>query len=119
LVLLFQVSVQAADLTGKLVAGPVTVAAVGDIMLGSDYPAPELPPEDGRALLDAGRDLFRQADVSFGNLEGVLSDGGLGVKNTESPYVYAFRTPTRFAHTLKDAHLKVLSLANNHSRDFG
>jgi poly-gamma-glutamate capsule biosynthesis protein CapA/YwtB (metallophosphatase superfamily) len=98
---------------------PLTVAAVGDIMLGSDYPSAELPPEDGRALFDEVRDLFQLADVSFGNLEGVLSDGGLCAKNTDSAYVYAFRTPTRFARTLKDARLKVLSLANNHCRDFG
>lgn len=98
---------------------PVTVAAVGDIMLGSDFPFAELPPEDGRSLFDEVRDLFQRADVSFGNLEGVLSDGGLCAKNTESANVYAFRTPTRFARTLKDASLKVLSLANNHSRDFG
>jgi poly-gamma-glutamate capsule biosynthesis protein CapA/YwtB (metallophosphatase superfamily) len=98
---------------------PVTVAAVGDIMLGSDFPYPELPPEDGRALFDGVRGLLGQADLSFGNLEGTLCDGGLCVKNTESANVYAFRTPTRFARTLKDAHFKVLSLANNHSRDFG
>lgn len=98
---------------------PVTVAAVGDIMLGSDFPSAELPPDDGRALFDEARDLFQRADVSFGNLEGVLCDGGLCAKNTDSAYVYAFRTPTRFARTLKEARLKVLSLANNHSRDFG
>lgn len=117
--LLFQVPFQAADLPGKPEARPVVVAAVGDIMLGSDYPTPELPPEDGRALFDEVRDLFQQADLSFGNLEGTLCDGGLCAKNTESANVYAFRTPTRFAGTLKDAHLKVLSLANNHSLDFG
>jgi hypothetical protein len=33
----------------------VTVAAVGDIMLGSDFPTPELPPEDGQALFDPMR----------------------------------------------------------------
>jgi hypothetical protein len=88
-------------------------------MLGSDYPTPELPPEDGRALFDEVRDLVQQADVSFGNLEGTLCDGGLCAKNTESVNVYAFRTPTRFARTLRDAYLKVFSLANNHIRDFG
>jgi poly-gamma-glutamate capsule biosynthesis protein CapA/YwtB (metallophosphatase superfamily) len=97
----------------------VSVAAVGDLMLGSDFPSPRLPPDDGQGLLDPAKDLFRQADVSFGNLEGVLADGGVCVKNTDSPNVYAFRTPTRFAARLKDAHLKVVSLANNHAMDFG
>jgi poly-gamma-glutamate capsule biosynthesis protein CapA/YwtB (metallophosphatase superfamily) len=109
----------AADRPGNQGPQPVTVAAVGDVLLGSDFPTPELPPDDGRALFDEVRGLLNKADVSFGNLEGTLCDGGLCAKNTESPNVYAFRTPTRFARTLKEAHLKVLSLANNHSRDFG
>lgn len=108
-----------ADQPVKQETAPVTVAAVGDIMLGSDFPSPRLPPEDGRALFDEVRDFFRRADVSFGNLEGTLCDGGLCAKNVESPNVYAFRTPTRFARTLQDAHLKVVSVANNHSMDFG
>ena len=109
----------AADQPGKQEPARVTVAAVGDIMLGTDFPTPRLPPEDGRPLFDEVRDLFHRADVSFGNLEGTLCDGGLCVKNVDSPNVYAFRTPTRFARTLQDAHLKVVSLANNHSMDFG
>ncbi len=111
--------VLAADQPGNQEPKPVTVAAVGDIMLGSDFPTPELPPEDGRALFDEVRGLLGRADVSFGNLEGTLCDGGMCAKNTARANVYAFRTPTRFARTLKEAHFNVLSLANNHSRDFG
>jgi hypothetical protein len=117
--LLCLASFPSAGLGDTPAAQPLTVAAVGDIMLGSDYPTAELPPEDGRALFDEVRDLFQQADVSFGNLEGTLCDGGLCAKNTESANVYAFRTPTRFARTLREACLKVFSLANNHFRDFG
>lgn len=104
---------------GRGTGAPVTVAAAGDIMLGSDFPTPRLPPEDGLTLFEEVREIFRRADVSFGNLEGTLCDGGLCAKNVESPNVYAFRTPTRFARTLKEAHLKVVSLANNHTLDFG
>jgi len=110
---------QAENQPGKPEPAPVTIAAVGDIMLGSDFPSPRLPPDDGQALFDEVRDLFQQADISFGNLEGTLCDGGLCAKDTENPNVYAFRTPTRFARTLSGAHLKVLSLANNHTLDFG
>ena len=117
--LIFLKPALAADPPGSPEAARVTVAAVGDIMLGSDFPTPELPPEDGRALFDPVRGLLQRADVRFGNLEGTLCDGGLCAKNTESSNVYAFRTPTRFAQTLKEAHFNVLSLANNHSRDFG
>jgi Bacterial capsule synthesis protein PGA_cap len=117
--LLLCVPIQAVELPEKPGSIPVTLAAVGDIMLGSDFPTPQLPPEDGRGLFDEVRDLFHQTDVSFGNLEGTLCDDGMCAKNTESVNVYSFRTPTRFARTLKDAHFNVLSLANNHSLDFG
>ena len=77
----------AADQPGNREPLPVTVAAVGEIMLGSDFPTPEIPPEDGRALFDEVRGLLQQADVSFGNLEGTLCDGGVCAKNTESTNV--------------------------------
>lgn len=117
--LLLMAPAPAADQPGTQAPMPVTVAAVGDLMLGSDFPTPDLPPQDGRALFDAVRGLLGKADVSFGNLEGTLCDGGRCAKNTARANVYAFRTPTRFARTLKEAHFSVLSLANNHSRDFG
>lgn len=117
--LLFLALARGADRPAAPHPGPVTVAAVGDIMLGSDYPSPRLPPDDGLALFDEVRHLFRQADLSFGNLEGPLCDGGLCAKNTDNPNVFAFRTPSRFARTLAAAHLRVLSLANNHALDFG
>lgn len=103
--------------------GPVTamrVVAVGDVMLGSDWPEDRLPPEEGRALLAAAQPLLRAADVAFGNLEGVLMDGGTPVKRCQdAASCYLFRTPTRFARTLAEAGFTVMSLANNHARDFG
>ncbi len=105
------------------VEGPVTalrVMAVGDVMLGSDWPEDRLPPEEGRALLAAAQPLLCAADVAFGNLEGVLMDGGPPVKRCrEAASCYLFRTPTRFARTLAEAGFTVMSLANNHARDFG
>jgi len=113
------VSAWAGEPQEQRIPEPITIAAVGDIMLGSDFPSPRLPPEDGRALLAPVSHLLGQADLSFGNLEGPLCDGGLCAKDLDSPNVYAFRTPTRFARTLAGAGLKVLSLANNHALDFG
>ncbi len=96
----------------------VTVAAVGDIMMGSDFPSPILPAENGRYLFEEVKEHLT-ADVVFGNLEGPLCVGGYTGKNTRSGRSYAFRTPPRFARNLLDAGFTCMSLANNHARDFG
>ncbi|MBM4287148.1 MAG: CapA family protein [Deltaproteobacteria bacterium] len=95
------------------------MAAVGDIMMGTDFPYNKLPPDDGRSLFSEVREVLQQADIAFGNLEGPLCDGGACAKDTESPNVFAFRTPTRFVSNLATAGFKVVSLANNHALDFG
>jgi poly-gamma-glutamate capsule biosynthesis protein CapA/YwtB (metallophosphatase superfamily) len=98
----------------------IAVVAVGDIMLGTDFPAPRLPPDDGVEQLSAAAPILQQADIAFGNLEGVLLDGGEPAKTCRDPAAcYLFRSPPRFADTLATAGFTVLSLANNHARDFG
>jgi poly-gamma-glutamate capsule biosynthesis protein CapA/YwtB (metallophosphatase superfamily) len=95
------------------------IAAVGDIMLGSDYPDDRLPAENVRLLEAMAADL-QQADITFGNLEGTLLDGGKPVKQCSSPTsCYLFRSPGRFVSQLTSAGFNVLGLANNHARDFG
>lgn len=95
------------------------VAAVGDIMLGTDFPSSRLPAA-GVSLLTPITEVLRSADITFGNLEGVLQDGGEPVKHCNNPAsCYLFRTPTRYAEHLKNAGFAVMSLANNHARDFG
>jgi hypothetical protein len=97
----------------------IRVAAVGDIMLGNDYPDDHLPADNLR-LLQAMADDLRQADITFGNLEGSLLDGGEPEKYCSLPKnCYLFRTPGRFVNQLKVAGFDVLSLANNHACDFG
>lgn len=111
----------AADQTGKDVTQlpNLKIAAVGDIMLGTDFPDKRLPPDD-ISLLGPVSHTLRQADVTIGNLEGVLQDGGEPVKRCANPKnCYLFRTPGRYVNELKDAGFDVLSLANNHARDFG
>ncbi|MGA9755466.1 MAG: CapA family protein [Desulfobaccales bacterium] len=97
----------------------ISLAAVGDIMMGNDFPCPELPPEDGKSLFEEAKAIFTQADIAFGNLEGVLGAGGCPAKDVDSSNVYVFRTPPRFAANLHEAGLKVVSVANNHAMDFG
>ncbi|MCI0356830.1 MAG: CapA family protein [Acidobacteria bacterium] len=102
----------------------ITIAAVGDIMLGSTYPetAP-LPPEDGANLLAEVTPILAAADVTFGNLEGPMLEGGATSKCSDEAAragrCYAFRVPTRYGAHLKKAGFDVMSLANNHAMDFG
>jgi hypothetical protein len=99
----------------------VSVAAVGDIMMGTDYPKDILPDDDGVGFLAAVTPVLSAADIAFGNLEGPLVDGGTPLKQCkpESTACYAFRTPTRYAAHLRSAGFDVMSLANNHMADFG
>ncbi len=97
----------------------ITVAAVGDIMMGTDYPSPKLPSKDGKLLFRESRKILGKADIVFGNLEGALCDGGSPAKKAKDGESYLFRTPTRFVKNLIEAGFNVVSLANNHAEDFG
>ncbi len=101
-------------------AEPVTIAAVGDIMLGTDYPEPRLPPDDGKDYLLAVASVLQAADLTIGNLEGVLLAGGTPRKTCAiAAACFIFRSPPRYGELLKAAGFDALSLANNHARDFG
>jgi poly-gamma-glutamate capsule biosynthesis protein CapA/YwtB (metallophosphatase superfamily) len=102
---------------------PITIAAVGDIMLGSTYPKEDgsaLAPDDAVSLLQDATPLLTRADIAFGNLEGPLIDAGESRKcRRHKRGCFAFRMPTRYGALLKAAGFDVLSLANNHAFDFG
>ena len=96
------------------------IAAVGDMMLGTDYPDNRLPDDDGAGFLADVTPLLSAVDIAFGNLEGVLLDGGEPAKRCSNPAAcYLFRSPTRYAQHFSNAGFDALSLANNHARDFG
>ncbi len=102
------------------VARRVTIAAVGDMMIGTDFPKNHLPDDDGVSFLAEVTPYLTAADVAIGNLEGVLVDGGEPAKKCKNPNAcYLFRSPTRYARYYAEAGFDVLSLANNHARDFG
>ncbi|HEX8139038.1 MAG TPA: CapA family protein [Pyrinomonadaceae bacterium] len=102
-------------------ARSISIAAVGDIMLGSTYPdASSLPPEDGATLLKEVTPILSAADLAFGNLEGPMLEGGTTAKcGPRSTRCFSFRVPTRYGKHLKDAGFDIMSLANNHASDFG
>lgn len=100
----------------------ISIIGVGDVMLGTAYPlAKYLPPNDDCApLLEEVQPILRNADVTFGNLEGCFLNSGPTTKNcNDTLKCYAFRMPDRYAPCLKDAGFTLMSLANNHSGDFG
>ena len=90
------------------------------MMLGTDYPENILPDDDGVSFLAEVTPILSAADITFGNLEGVLLDGGEPGKKCSNPNAcYLFRSPSRYVRYYKEAGFDVMSLANNHARDFG
>ena len=130
-------------------ADQITIAAVGDIMMGStSINETFLPPNDGRDMLKEVTPILSSADITFGNLEGPMLEGGktekcpdTSAKKQGDAYAvptpaptptpaklgpvkkpipcFAFRVPTRYGQYLKDAGFDVMNLANNHAGDFG
>ncbi len=96
----------------------LTIAMVGDIMMGTTYPSMMIPENEGRGLFRDAAPILQRADLAVGNLEGALCDGGQSTKGS-GPNSYSFRMPTSFAPRLKEAGFDYLSMANNHANDFG
>lgn len=98
----------------------ITISAVGDIMLGSTYQGRGLPEKDGAEMISGLAPILSAADIAFGNLEGPLIDSGESTKcGPGAKLCYVFRVPTRYGKYLKEVGFDVMSLANNHSSDFG
>jgi poly-gamma-glutamate capsule biosynthesis protein CapA/YwtB (metallophosphatase superfamily) len=98
---------------------PVTIAAVGDTMLGN---TPDLPPDPAGYFGAVRRQLNRGAQIVFGNLEGTLTTAAAGkCEPMHAPRgaCFAFRNPPGYVRYLKHAGFTVLNDANNHSFDFG
>lgn len=100
----------------------VVIIGTGDIMPGTNYPDNRyLPPGNNCArLFDPVREVLMDADVTFGNLEGVFcSEGGTPKKCKDPSVCYVFRMPDEYLDCILDAGYDVLSVANNHVNDFG
>lgn len=100
----------------------LSIIGVGDIMLGSDIPARRrMPPHDDcQPLMSEVAPILRDADITFGNLEGAFSDTATIKKGCDDPATcYAFRTPRRFFKCIIDAGFDLYSLSNNHAGDLG
>ena len=97
-----------------------TIIGVGDIMLGSNYPFEYLLPKNDANILQNTQNILKNADITVGNLEGTLFDNDGTPKSCNNPNVcYVFRMPSRYGTYLKQTGFDYLSIANNHSNDFG
>ncbi|MBL7978150.1 MAG: CapA family protein [Bacteroidetes Order II. Incertae sedis bacterium] len=98
----------------------ISVIGVGDMMLGTNFPAGFLPPNDGRHLLKPVQHWLQDADLTFGNLEGVILTGEGQMKKCSNPALcYAFKSPDHYIEYFVEAGFDLLSIANNHVGDFG
>lgn len=98
----------------------ISIVGVGDVMLGTTYPVNFLPPADGRKLLSPVAAHLKNAQLTFGNYEGTLFNGeGVPKKCEDSTRCFAFKTPEQYVAHLRAAGFSVMSVANNHSGDFG
>lgn len=98
----------------------IIITAVGDIMMGTNYPnESSMPPRDAY-LLKPVTEALKKGDVIFGNLEGpVLDSGGIPKSCSDPSTCYVFRQPSYFVRELKEAGFNMLSIANNHVGDLG
>ncbi|MCU0472535.1 MAG: CapA family protein [Bacteroidales bacterium] len=105
-----------------LIKDNIVITGVGDIMLGSTFPAGSLLPPCDNPLFLLGdlADSLAASDITFGNLEGSFLDSGDPVKRCrDTTKCYLFRMPERYSGALSVAGFDILSLANNHFGDFG
>lgn len=105
----------------RLLPDTVTIAAVGDIMGGTNFPDRSyLPGGNGAYLWDEVRPILNQADITFGNLEGtILNEGGEQKECNNPKLCYLFRSPEYLAQNFVASGFDLMSVANNHANDFG
>jgi len=90
-----------------------TMTIVGDIMLGRGVEAAH--PGDAGAALDEMSGRLAAADLTVGNLESTLSSDGA----PRQPGDDSFAADPDVLDDLADAGFDLLSLANNHTGDYG
>ena len=91
-----------------------TLTVAGDIMLDRGVEA-AAPPDDPVAPLRPLGAHLAAADLTIGNLESTLSDDG----TPQQPNDDSFEVPPRVADDLAELGFDAISLANNHTGDYG
>lgn len=99
-----------------------TITFVGDCTLGAD---PRVYYADGYFIKEIGEDygypfrnvvpFFENDDCTIANLESVLADSGY----YDEEKLFSFRGPTAYVNILSGSSVEMVTLANNHTFDFG
>lgn len=99
----------------------ITISVVGDCTLGTDENfnyARSLNAyyeKNGPAyFLKNVKSIFEADDLTIANLEGTFTD-----LKTRADKTYAFKGPAEFVNILTSSSVEAVTLANNHSRDYG
>lgn len=103
------------DCNNKVVSDPqdvFTLIAVGDLTFSGNSKV-------NKGVMQPFRNIFHSADFVFANLEGVITER----TKPRKPYIpgksYPFRFPADTADIMKDLSIDAVSIANNHSYDYG
>ena len=99
----------------------ITISVVGDCTLGTDenfnysrslnaYYEQKGP----EYFLKNVKSIFEADDLTIANLEGTFTD-----LKTRADKTYAFKGPAEFVKILTSSSVEAVTLANNHSRDYG
>jgi len=101
----------------------ITVSAAGDVTVGgcpvnssfNSYMRQfDLQDKDFSFFFRNVRDIFNEDDLSIVNFESTLTDA---TKRDDKRFT--FRAPPEFSQVLRGSGINAVTLANNHSRDFG
>ncbi len=97
----------------------ITISAAGDCTLGIDptihHTFDSYYRKHGNAyFLKKVKPVFSKDDITIVNLEGTFT-----TSSNRSPKTFAFKGPSSYAKILKKGSVEVVTLANNHSMDYG
>lgn len=93
----------------------ITIAATGDVMMGGTA-TPYLEKQGYDFPFDTTRQILRKADIAIINLETPLTNEGELLVEKK----YRFRNPPeKVIPALQNAGIDIVSLANNHTLDYG
>lgn len=99
----------------------VTVSAIGDCTLGSDESFNTMTSFDAFEAVNGQAYFFKNVkeilegdDVTFANLEGTFT-----TETAREVKQYAFKGDPSYTEILKNGSIDVVTLANNHSSDYG